>query len=165
MNNPATGHMTGDGGKLPSYVAVCRPVVLHNKWRSPDTSDTTFQLRATLRPVPVKLPDASDTTFRLLPPLGKGNAPYGARSGNHPSEVSGQSQTGGVSAPQPRTAPVLLAPLDTPWRDGARYRMAGACEVGSRLDCYVADPAGPWIRRSGVLLAVHLTQNFGGSGP
>jgi hypothetical protein len=47
-----------------------------------------------------------------------------------------------------------LVPLAMPWREGARYREAGAAEIVSRLDLYVEDPAGPWIRRHGVLLAV-----------
>lgn len=50
-----------------------------------------------------------------------------------------------------------LVPLEAPWVDGQRYREAGMVEVSSRLDLYLADPAGPWIRRYGVLLAVSAT--------
>jgi hypothetical protein len=50
-----------------------------------------------------------------------------------------------------------LVPLDQPFADGKRYTEAGATEVASRLECYVADPAGPWIRRHGVLIA-HFPQ-------
>ena len=46
-----------------------------------------------------------------------------------------------------------LVPLDLPFVDGQRYREAGATELSSRLDLYLADPAGPWVRRFGVLLA------------
>jgi hypothetical protein len=49
----------------------------------------------------------------------------------------------------------ILVPLETPWIDGKRYRLAGATEARTRLDLYVADPAGPWIRRHGVLIAVN----------
>ena len=48
-----------------------------------------------------------------------------------------------------------LVPLDSPFVDGQRYRLAGATELATRLDCYLADPAGPWRRRHGVLVAVH----------
>ncbi len=47
-----------------------------------------------------------------------------------------------------------LTPLDTPWVDGQRYREAGAVEITTRLDCYVEDPAGPWFRIHGILIAV-----------
>lgn len=46
-----------------------------------------------------------------------------------------------------------LVPLDVAFADGQRYRMAGATEARSRLDLYVADPAGPWIRLHGVLIS------------
>ncbi len=47
-----------------------------------------------------------------------------------------------------------LVPLDAPWRDGQRYNLAGATEWPGKLDLYRADPAGPWIRRHGVVIAV-----------
>ncbi len=47
-----------------------------------------------------------------------------------------------------------FVPLDLPFVDGGRYQLADGTEWPSRLDLYHADPAGPWIRRNGVLLAV-----------
>jgi hypothetical protein len=47
-----------------------------------------------------------------------------------------------------------LVPLESPWLDGQRYRPAGATELATRLDLFLADPAGPWIRRYGVLLSM-----------
>ena len=47
-----------------------------------------------------------------------------------------------------------LVPLDEPFIEGQRYRLAGATELATRVDCYLADPAGPWRRRHGVLVAV-----------
>jgi hypothetical protein len=35
--------LAGDGGKIPAYVAVCRPVVLRQKWKSSDVSDGCFR--------------------------------------------------------------------------------------------------------------------------
>jgi len=59
-----------------------------------------------------------------------------------------------LSAPSaPQNQPALV-PLESPWIDGARYRMAGATEWPNRLDLYVQDPAGPWIRLHGVLASV-----------
>ena len=57
--------------------------------------------------------------------------------------------------PSPSTEPnrPTLVPMDAPWTDGRRYREAGACERPGKLDLYVEDPAGPWIRRHGVLIA------------
>ena len=46
-----------------------------------------------------------------------------------------------------------LVPLEAPWVDGGRFREAGATEARTRLDLYLADPNGPWIRRHGVLIA------------
>jgi hypothetical protein len=51
-------------------------------------------------------------------------------------------------------APPALVPLDVPFKEGQRYRPAGATELRTRLDLYVADPAGPWVRTYGVLMAV-----------
>lgn len=52
------------------------------------------------------------------------------------------------------SAPIApLVPLDQPFVDGQRYREAGALELATRLDLFVADPVGPWIRRYGVLLS------------
>jgi hypothetical protein len=64
-------------------------------------------------------------------------------------------QPSAPSAPPTASLRPRLVPLETPWQDGARYREAGACEIATRLDCYVADPAGPWVRRRGNLLAVN----------
>jgi hypothetical protein len=47
-----------------------------------------------------------------------------------------------------------LVPLESPWIEGAHYRIAGATEWPNRLDLYVQDPSGPWIRRHGVLISV-----------
>lgn len=46
-----------------------------------------------------------------------------------------------------------LVPFDAPFVDRQRYREAGASEVATRLPLYLSDPAGPWIRLHGVLLA------------
>lgn len=51
------------------------------------------------------------------------------------------------------SAPIFV-PLDEPFRDGGRYRFAGACEIRTRLDLFFADPAGPWLRTRGTLVAV-----------
>jgi hypothetical protein len=65
-----------------------------------------------------------------------------------------------INAPIAPTAPSALenhpplVPLESPWIEGAHYRMAGATEWPSRLDLYVQDPSGPWIRRHGVLISV-----------
>lgn len=53
------------------------------------------------------------------------------------------------------SAPILV-PLDEPFVEGRRYRQARATEWRARLDLFVADPAGPWLRRHGVLLAVKI---------
>lgn len=47
---------------------------------------------------------------------------------------------------------VPLMPMDQPFVEGERYKEAGATEWPRRLDLYRADPAGPWVRRHGVLL-------------
>ena len=54
--------------------------------------------------------------------------------------------------PSAPSAPTLV-PLNAPFVDGGRYRLAGATEARTRLDLYLADPNGPWIRRHGVLIA------------
>jgi hypothetical protein len=53
--------------------------------------------------------------------------------------------------PSAPSAPALV-PLETPWIDGQRYRLAGATEIHTRLDLYFVDAAGPWIRRHGTIL-------------
>ena len=52
-----------------------------------------------------------------------------------------------------------LVPLDVPFVDGQRYRLAPAIEVSNRLELFVADPSGPWIRRHGVLITSDDTTN------
>jgi hypothetical protein len=47
-----------------------------------------------------------------------------------------------------------LVPLDEPFVEGQRYRLAGAVEWPSRLDLYHVDPGGPWLRRHDVLIAI-----------
>jgi len=52
------------------------------------------------------------------------------------------------------TRPPLI-PTEAPWQDGVRHQEAGAWEIAKpHFECYHADPAGPWIRRHGVILAV-----------
>lgn len=69
-------------------------------------------------------------------------------------EESGIQPSAPSAPPTPSLRPRLV-PLETPWQDGARYREVGAWEIATRLDCYVADPAGPWVRRRGNLLAIN----------
>lgn len=57
------------------------------------------------------------------------------------------------SAPSAPSDCPALVPLETPWIDGGRYRIVGATEWPSRLNLYLADPNGPWIRLHGVLIA------------
>ena len=64
-----------------------------------------------------------------------------------------------VSQLHPPAAPSNLVPLDVPFVDGQRYRLAPATEVSNRLELFVADPSGPWIRRHGVLLKSDATTN------
>ena len=45
----------------------------------------------------------------------------------------------------------VLVPRDAPWQDGARYRLAGEIDA-DRLDLFVADPTGEWLRHDGVLI-------------
>jgi hypothetical protein len=59
-------------------------------------------------------------------------------------------QPSAPSAPSDRPP---LVPLETPWIDGQRYRPAGATEARTRLDLYVADAAGTWIRRHGTIIS------------
>jgi hypothetical protein len=47
-----------------------------------------------------------------------------------------------------------LVPIHAPFIDGRHYRKATATEWPSRLDLFVEDEAGPWIRRHGVLIAI-----------
>lgn len=72
------------------------------------------------------------------------------------------TREGGVKACDPiaiESRPCLsilsktFVPLDQPFAEGQRYGLAGATEWPSRLDLFIADPAGPWLRRHGVLLA------------
>jgi hypothetical protein len=51
------------------------------------------------------------------------------------------------------SAPSALVPLDKPFVEGVRYREAGATDARNRLDLYLADESGPWLRKHGVLLA------------
>lgn len=61
-----------------------------------------------------------------------------------------------TDAPAAPSAPAVgsdLVPLEVPFVDDQRYRLAPATEARTRLDLYLADPAGPWIRRHGHMLA------------
>lgn len=58
----------------------------------------------------------------------------------------------------PMYPPSRLVPLDQPWKDGSRYRPAGAAEIASRLDCFLEDPEGPYVRLYGTLLRFDLTR-------
>lgn len=50
-----------------------------------------------------------------------------------------------------------LVPRDAPWVEGQRYRLAEQTDA-NRLDLFLTDPAGPWVRRYGTLLAVACGQ-------
>ena len=65
------------------------------------------------------------------------------QSGNQPSAPS---------APLDRPP---LVPLEAPFVEGKRYRLAPATEWPSRLDLYVEDPNGNTVRKHGVLMAVN----------
>jgi len=56
------------------------------------------------------------------------------------------------------SAPSALVPLETPFVEGQRYRLAGATELRTRLDLYVADAGGPWMRHFGLLVAFEAFQ-------
>ncbi len=58
------------------------------------------------------------------------------------------------SAPSAIAGRPPLVPINVPFAEGARYREAGATEAATRLDLYIADDSGPWIRRAGVLQVV-----------
>ena len=62
------------------------------------------------------------------------------------------SAAGPDKPPRPIPAPQLI-PRDAPFVEGQRYRLSDETELDSRLDLYVADPSGPWIRYHGVLMA------------
>lgn len=47
-----------------------------------------------------------------------------------------------------------LVPLDQPFVEGQRYRLADVVEWPSRFDLYHVDTGGPWLRRHGVLMAI-----------
>ena len=51
------------------------------------------------------------------------------------------------SAPSAR----ILVPRDEAWREGERYSLAGEVDA-NRLDLFIADKNGPWLRRHGVLM-------------
>jgi hypothetical protein len=74
-------------------------------------------------------------------------APTPAQTAKPPTPAQAHPAFPAPSAP-------ALVPLREAWIDGQRYREAGATEWPSRLDLFVADEAGPWIRRHGVLIKV-----------
>lgn len=49
-----------------------------------------------------------------------------------------------------------LVPLEAPFVEGKRYRLAPATEWPSRLDLYHEDATGNTRRKHGVLMAAHL---------
>ena len=158
--------LAGDGGKLPPYVAVCRPVTLRNKWKNPDVSDGCFQVGPERRHQPLKFSDATDGTSKPLRDTEKLHSMVGM--GLYPSETSGATRASNTAPHSPALASITenrppLVPMEAPWRDGHRYRATALFEVANRLDCYVADPNGPWIRRGGVLQAVHPKSDPGGN--
>lgn len=66
-----------------------------------------------------------------------------------------------ITQPAPKTAPEskdaasarpLLVPLESSWIDGARYRLAGAHEIKSRLPLFIQDDHGDTRRAYGVLI-------------
>ena len=64
--------------------------------------------------------------------------------------------------PSAPSAPTLV-PLNAPFVDGGRYRLAGATEAKTRLDLYLADPNGPWVRLHGILMAYESKSQSRGS--
>lgn len=95
-------------------------------------------------PTPVRLAYAvtidpkSEASFA---PLAVGMVPV---AGSEVPSISPSSTTG----PRP-----LLVPSETPFVEGQRYRPAGVIDPFTRLDLYVSDSAGPWLRLHGVLIA------------
>jgi hypothetical protein len=132
--------LAGDGGALPPGAnAYQRPVVCPvaiRRWRPvSDASDGCLEVAAAKLCLSPQFSDGADASSK----------PLHTREKFH-------MEMGLVPTP---SAPSELVPLDRPFQEGMRYREAGAVEVHNRLDLFVADPAGPWIRRHGVLIAVN----------
>ena len=94
--------------------------------------------------------DSADKAIPTLKLVGNLFIEEERKERDHISKESGL----GLSA---LSAPALV-PLDTPFVEGQRYQLAGATELRTRLDCYLADPAGPWIRLHGVLMVAPSTR-------
>lgn len=148
--------LAGDGEKLRSIRPSIRPIAIRNAWSSPDASDGAFRIRAPSRNLTEQVPDVSDGIFYPLRLLNK--PLYIPNIADHPSEPSdGRPRANSENLDslfQPSLIGAnLLVPLDSPFREGQRYRWVAVALV-DRLDVYVADEVGPWIRRHGVLIAV-----------
>ena len=92
-----------------------------------------------------------DPRFAPIPPkVGIVEAKPAAISSAAPTAPTAPANTANADT----EARPLLIPLEPPFVDGQRYREAQSTERATRLDLFVEDSNGPWIRRHGSLLAV-----------
>ncbi len=155
--------LAGGRARIPPFAIAVRPVVIRRGWQVSGVADRVSSLRSRERPARRRSPDASDGTFNPFRVLVK--YPYAESVVFHPSERSETPPTRNPTSsppakPEPPLAAVsapVLVPRDAPFVDGQRYRLAEGTEFRTRLDLYVADPDGPWIRRHSVLMAAPTT--------
>jgi hypothetical protein len=92
---------------------------------------------------PTRSADTADTSNSGIKGLGE-------IADSIPSALRQQKLQNDVSAP---SAPALV-PAEVAFTEGRRYRAAGVTVARNRLELYVEDPKGDWMRRHGVLIAV-----------
>jgi hypothetical protein len=96
------------------------------------------------------LSDSKPTTASPLPsPVPAPSKPAVAKESPPPPPLTAPKAT----PPAPAMRPPLV-PLESPWAEGARYRLAQAAEWPSRRTLYIADPTGDTVRRHGALILV-----------
>jgi len=93
---------------------------------------------------PEQGPDSADSADNPTPTL------FNAHKITIGEKVSTGIDKGSGLARSALSAPLI--PLDSPFIEGGRYRLAHATEWPSRLDLYLADREGPWRRLHGALM-------------
>jgi hypothetical protein len=66
--------------------------------------------------------------------------------------ITSTTEPSPANAKETAPAPAPLVPLDAPFENGKRYRLAGAHEVASRLPLFIQDDRGDTRRAHGVLI-------------
>ena len=100
------------------------------------------------KPRTLRTPKIPSLIITLPPIIPRNEKHPSATSVDQPEKVINSQ---GTQKHPSATSVTALVPRDEPFQDGQRYRLAGESDA-NRLDLFIADKDGPWLRLHGTLV-------------